>query len=209
MVERIERLVTSGTFSLDGGTWEVDNNVWILGNDTSVLLIDPAHNVEKIAQTLGARKVEKILLTHAHDDHIRSAREAAERFGAPVYLNPADRPLWEMVYPDWDFDYPLEDGQLLSIGQTQVQVLATPGHSPGSVCFYLPSLSWEGSQGVLFSGDTLFSGGPGATGRSFSDYDTILESIRTRLLTLPDDTAVLTGHGEHTLIGLEAPGLLA
>lgn len=209
MVERIERLVTSGTFSLDGGTWEVDNNVWILGNDTSVLLIDPAHDVEKIAQTLGARKVEKILLTHAHDDHIRSAREAAERFGAPVYLNPADRPLWEMVYPDWDFDYPLEDGQLLSIGQTQVQVLATPGHSPGSVCFYLPSLSWEGSQGVLFSGDTLFSGGPGATGRSFSDYDTILESIRTRLLTLPDDTAVLTGHGEHTLIGLEAPGLLA
>ena len=153
--------------------------------------------------------MEKILLTHAHDDHIRSAKEAAERFGAPVYLNPADRVLWEMVYPSWDFDHKLADGDVLRIGETELTVLATPGHSPGSVCFYAPTLSWENSEGVVFSGDTLFNGGPGATGRSYSDFDTIIESISTRLLTLPESTAVLTGHGDSTGIGLEAPELPA
>ena len=151
--------------------------------------------------------MEKILLTHAHDDHIRSAKEAAERFKAPVYLNPEDRVLWEMVYPSWDFDEPLHDGQKIRVGATELHVLATPGHSPGSVCFYAPELSWENSEGVLFSGDTLFKGGPGATGRSYSDFDTIIDSIESKLLTLPESTAVLTGHGDSTGIGVEAPDL--
>ena len=129
MSERIERVITSGTFSLDGGCWDVDNNVWIVGNDSSVIIIDPAHDVDKISRTVAGRTVEKILLTHAHDDHIRSAKEAAERFGAPVYLNPADRVLWEMVYPSWDFDRELADGDVLRIGDTELTVLATPGHS--------------------------------------------------------------------------------
>ena len=86
-------------------------------------------------------------------------------------------------------------------------MLATPGHSPGSVCFYAPELSWENSEGVLFSGDTLFKGGPGATGRSYSDFDTIIDSIESKLLTLPESTAVLTGHGDSTGIGAEAPDL--
>lgn len=207
MAERIERVVTYGTFSLDGGTWDVDNNVWIIGNDEAVVIIDPAHEVDKIAAKVAGRRVEKILLTHAHDDHIRAAKEAADRFDAPVHLNPADRVLWEMVYPSWDFDVELADGDRLVIGDTELTVLATPGHSPGSVCYYAPSLSWENSQGVVFSGDTLFQGGPGATGRSYSDFPTIIESIRTRLLTLPESTAVLTGHGDSTGIGLEAPEL--
>ena len=134
MTEIIERVVTHGTFSLDGGTWEVDNNVWIIGDDQRVTIIDPAHDVDKIATKVAGRTVERILLTHAHDDHIRSAKEAAERFKAPVYLNPEDRVLWEMVYPSWDFDEPLHDGQKISVGATELQVLATPGHSPGSVC---------------------------------------------------------------------------
>lgn len=205
MAERIEKVVTSGTFSLDGGTWDVDNNVWIVGNDEKVLIIDPAHDVDKIAATVAGRTVEKILLTHAHDDHIRSAKEAAERFSAPVYLNPADRELWEMVYPNWDFDYEISDGDILAIGDTQLVALATPGHSPGSTCFYAAGLSWDNSEGVVFSGDTLFKGGPGATGRSFSDFPTIIESITECLLTLPESTAVLTGHGDSTGIGLEAP----
>ncbi|MBM7050966.1 MULTISPECIES: MBL fold metallo-hydrolase [unclassified Rothia (in: high G+C Gram-positive bacteria)] len=207
MSERIENVVTSGTFSLDGGTWEVDNNVWIIGNDESVVIIDPAHNVDKISATVDGRTVEKILLTHAHDDHIRSAKEAADRFNAPVYLNSADRVLWEMVYPDWEFDSDLADGDTITIGTTELTVLETPGHSPGSVCFYSQDLSWENSSGVVFSGDTLFSGGPGATGRSYSDFNTIIESIKNKLFTLPDSTAVLTGHGDSTGIGLEAPEL--
>ena len=130
MSERIERVVTSGTFSLDGGCWDVDNNVWIVGNGSSVIIIDPAHDVDKISRTVAGRTVEKILLTHAHDDHIRSAKEAAERFGAPVYLNPADRVLWEMVYPSWDFDRELADGDVLRIGETELTVLATPATPP-------------------------------------------------------------------------------
>lgn len=207
MTERIERVVTSGTFSLDGGSWVVDNNVWLVGNDESLVLIDPAHDVDAISARVADREVEKILLTHAHDDHIRSAREASERFDAPVYLNPADRPLWEMVYPSWDFDEELADGDRITVGSTTLTVLSTPGHSPGSVCFYSPTLSWENSQGVVFSGDTLFQGGPGATGRSFSSFETIIESIKEKLLGLPESTAVLTGHGESTGIGLEAPEL--
>lgn len=207
MTERIDRVVTSGTFSLDGGTWEVDNNVWIIGNDTSVVIIDPAHDVDKISAKVAGRTVEKILLTHAHDDHIGSAKEAAERFGAPLYLNPADMQLWEMVYPSYSFDEELSEGESIRIGETELRVLETPGHSPGSVCFYAPELSWDNSDGVVFSGDTLFNGGPGATGRSFSDFPTIIESIREKLLALPESTAVLTGHGETTGIGLEAPEL--
>ena len=131
MTEIIERVVTHGTFSLDGGTWEVDNNVWIIGDDQRVTIIDPAHDVDKIAKKVAGRTVERILLTHAHDDHIRSAQEAAERFKASVYLNPEDRVLWEMVYPSWDFDEPLHDGQKISAGNTELHVIATPGHSPG------------------------------------------------------------------------------
>lgn len=209
MSARIERIVTSGTFSLDGGTWEVDNNVWIVGDDSSVIIIDPAHDVDKISVAVAGRTVEKILLTHAHDDHIRSAQEAAERFGAPVYLNPADRILWEMVYPSWDFDQDLVEGMVIKIADASLTVVATPGHSPGSVCFYAPSLSYENSDGVVFSGDTLFNGGPGATGRSYSDFGTIIESIKNKLLVLPESTAVLTGHGDHTGIGLEKPELAA
>ena len=84
---------------------------------------------------------------------------------------------------------------------TEIEIIHTPGHSPGSVCLYLPEA------GVLFSGDTLFNGGPGATGRSYSDFPTIIDSIRTSLFTLPEDTRVHTGHGDHTTIGVEAPHL--
>ena len=181
--------------------------MWIIGDDQRMTIIDPALDVDKIAEKVAGRTVERILLTHAHDDHIRSAQEAAERFKASVYLNPEDRVLWEMVYPSWDFDEPLHDGQKISAGNTELHVIATPGHSPGSVCFYAPELSWENSEGVLFSGDTLFKGGPGATGRSYSDFDTIIDSIESKLLTLPESTAVLTGHGDSTGIGVEAPDL--
>jgi glyoxylase-like metal-dependent hydrolase (beta-lactamase superfamily II) len=87
------------------------------------------------------------------------------------------------------------------VGDVALHVIHTPGHTPGACCFHVPAL------GVVFSGDTLFNGGPGATGRSFSNFDTIIESIRTRLLTLPPDTLVLTGHGEATTVGAEAPHL--
>ncbi|MFF0991481.1 MBL fold metallo-hydrolase [Kocuria nitroreducens] len=201
---RVEQLVTAGTFSLDGGTWEVENNVWIVGDDEQCLVIDPAHDPRKVVEAVGGRAVAGILLTHGHDDHIRAVLAVAEQLRAPVYLHPEDTMLWEQVYPTTRFDRIIGDGDVYTVGGVRLTVLHTPGHSPGSVCFFAPDL---GEGGVLFSGDTLFQGGPGATGRSYSDFPTIVDSIRDRLLTLPETTEVLTGHGDTTTIGAEAPHL--
>jgi glyoxylase-like metal-dependent hydrolase (beta-lactamase superfamily II) len=201
MTARIDHLVTSGVFELDGGSWEVDNNVWIVGDDTECLVIDAPHEADAIAAAVGARQVTAIVCTHAHNDHINAAVELSGYVGAPILLNPADSELWSMVYPDRAPDGELSDGQKLGVAGIDLEVLATPGHAPGAVCLYAPALS------ALFSGDTLFQGGPGATGRSFSSFPTIIESIRDRLLPLPPETVVHTGHGGTTTIGAEAPHL--
>ena len=193
----VERVVTSGTFSLDGGTWEVDNNVWLVGDASEVVIIDAAHDAEAILEAVAGRRVVAVMCTHAHDDHIGAAGALADVTGAPVLLHPADRMLWDVVHPDRE-PAPLADGQRLGLAGLELEVVHTPGHSPGGVCLHVPAL------GVLLSGDTLFRGGPGATGRSFSDFPTILDSIRERLLTLPPGTRVLTGHGDETTIGAEA-----
>ena len=198
---RIDHRITSGTFSLDGGTWDVDNNVWLIGDDTECVVIDAPHDAAAIIDAIGARTLRAILCTHGHDDHVTVAPQLADATGAPILLHPDDRVLWDMTYPGRAPDGQLADGQIVDIAGTTLRVVHTPGHSPGAVCFYAPDL------GALFSGDTLFAGGPGATGRSYSDFATIIESIRSSLLTLPPDTVVHTGHGDDTTIGAEAPHL--
>ena len=200
MSARIERLVTSGTFSLDGGTWDVDNNVWIVGDDSEVIVIDPAHDAAAVAKAVDGRTVKMILLTHGHDDHVRAARETARLLDAPIRLHPDDRMLWDAVHEEAP-DAQIADGDVFEVAGVELAAVHTPGHSPGSVSFVAPAL------GAVFTGDTLFQGGPGATGRSYSDFDTIIESIRTDLLTLPPETVVYTGHGPTTTIGDEAPHL--
>ncbi|MFJ2898720.1 MBL fold metallo-hydrolase [Streptomyces sp. NPDC087218] len=201
MAARIDHLVTSGTFALDGGEWDVDNNVWIVGDDTEAIVIDAAHDADAIEAALNGRTLRAIVCTHAHNDHIDAAPALAAATGAPVLLHPDDLPLWKQTHPDRAPDGELADGQELEIAGTTLRVLHTPGHAPGAVCLYAPGL------GTVFTGDTLFQGGPGATGRSFSDFPTIVESIRDRLLTLPPETTVRTGHGDSTSIGTEAPHL--
>jgi glyoxylase-like metal-dependent hydrolase (beta-lactamase superfamily II) len=198
MGARVEHFTTSGTFSLDGGTWEVENNVWLVGDDAEVLVVDAPHDADAIERAVGGRRVAAIPCTHAHDDHVRVAPDLADRTGAPVLLHPRDQVLWNVVHRDRAPDAPLADGQTLTVAGTELHVLHTPGHTPGSVCLYAPDL------GAVFSGDTLFQGGPGATGRSYSDFGTILASIRERLLGLPPDTVVHTGHGPDTTVGAEA-----
>lgn len=193
----IENLVTSGSFSLDGGTWDVDNNVWIVGNDDECVIIDSPHDAAAIINQVRGRKVLAILLTHAHNDHIGAAREVAEAVDAPIHLHPDDLMLWEQVYPGGRPERDLADGDVIKVAGAALRAIHTPGHSPGSTCFLLES------EGTVFTGDTLFNGGPGATGRSYSDYPTILTSIRERLLTLPPETVVRTGHGDNTTIGAE------
>jgi len=197
---RVEEVVTSGTFSLDDGTWEVDNNVWVLGNDTECIVVDAAHDARPIINAVNGRKVVAVLLTHGHDDHITAVGEVCDATRGPSYLHPGDRMLWDAVHA-FAPDHELADGDVLTVGGTDLHVLHTPGHSWGSCCFHVPELD------VVFGGDTLFKGGPGATGRSFSDFPTILDSIRTRLLTLSPQTVVHTGHGDDTTIGDEAPHL--
>lgn len=195
----VTRVITSGTFSLDGGTWNVDNNVWIVGGD-DVVVIDPAHDAAPILAALeGRRAVRAIVATHGHDDHISAAGALAEEVGAPVWLHPADRMLWDRVYPDRAPDRDLLDGTVLEAEGARLTALHTPGHSPGSTCLSLPAES------QLFSGDTLFAGGPGATGRSFSSFEEIVDSITARLLSLPAPTVVHTGHGDDTTIAAEVP----
>ncbi|MGW0657713.1 MBL fold metallo-hydrolase [Streptodolium elevatio] len=194
----IEHLTTSGVFSLDGQDFDVDNNVWLVGGADEVIVVDAAHDADAIAAAVGDRRLAAIVCTHGHNDHINAAAALAERFGAPVHLHPRDRMLWDAVYPDRAPDRDLADGQVVKVAGTELRVVHTPGHAPGAVCLYAPELD------TLFSGDTLFRGGPGATGRSFSSFPVILDSIRDRLLTLPAGTRVLTGHGDETTIGAEA-----
>lgn len=201
MSARIDQVVTSGTFHLDGGSWDVDNNVWIVGDDDECVVVDAAHDADAILRAVDGRRVAAIVCTHAHDDHVNVAPAVAEVADAPVLLHAADRELWDMAHPEREPDGHLSDGQRIAVAGLSLQVLHTPGHAPGCVCLYEPTL------GVLFSGDTLFEGGPGATGRSFSDFGTIIVSIRERLLVLPGETVVHTGHGDDTTIGAEAPHL--
>jgi glyoxylase-like metal-dependent hydrolase (beta-lactamase superfamily II) len=201
MPAHIEQLVTSGTFSLDGGTWDVENNVWIIGDDTECLVIDAPHDASAIVEQIAGRKVVAIALTHAHDDHIKAAVELSQAVGASVHLHPQDRELWDRVYPEQAPDVDLSDGYVLDVAGSRLETIYTPGHTPGSVCFLFKD------ERTVFSGDTLFKGGPGATGRSYSDFPTIIESIQNRLLTLDPSTVVRTGHGDSTTIGDEIPDL--
>ena len=194
---RVDHGTTSGTFSLDGQTFDVDNNVWVVGDDTECVVIDAPHSVDGIMAVVGDRKVKAIVCTHAHDDHVRVAPELRERVVAPIMLHPDDKVLWELTHTDHLWDLDLTDGVRIEVAGTALEVIHTPGHAPGAVCLYAPDLR------CVFTGDTLFNGGPGATGRSYSDEDQIKESIRTRLFALPDDTVVHTGHGDDTTIGAE------
>lgn len=197
---RIEQIVTNGVFALDGGEWEVDNNIWVVGDDRQCVIIDAAHEADPIVEAVGDREVLGVLCSHAHNDHITVAPELAERLDTRIFVHPGDMMLWNDTHPDVE-PFHLKDGERLTIAGTEMLVMNTPGHSPGSCSFYVPEAK------VLFSGDTLFQGGPGATGRSYSDFGTIIESIKGSLLTLPGETEVYTGHGDSTSIGDEAPHL--
>jgi glyoxylase-like metal-dependent hydrolase (beta-lactamase superfamily II) len=197
----IDRVITSGIFSLDGGDYEVENNIWVVGDEREVVVIDAAHDHLPILEAVGGRRALAIIATHGHNDHINAAVALADALDAPVLLHPDDLMLWADVYPDRPPDGGLGDGMEIATGGASLAVIHTPGHSPGGCCLY------DRANGVLFSGDTLFSGGPGATGRSFSDFGTIIASIRDRLLVLPAETRTLTGHGDETTIGAEAPHL--
>jgi glyoxylase-like metal-dependent hydrolase (beta-lactamase superfamily II) len=175
----------------------MDNNVYVLRckQTGDAVLLDAANEHDKLLDLCRRLGVRQVLETHGHWDHIQAV-PAVRDAGYEVGVTAADA----SMLPSYDFV--LEDGSAIQVGRLRLHTILTPGHTPGSMCFRL-----EGSP-VLFSGDTLFPGGPGATGFPGGDFPTISRSIEDRLCaTLPADTRVLPGHGESTTIGTEVPHL--
>ncbi len=126
----IDHVVTSGIFSLDGQDFDVDNNIWLIGNDEEVVVIDAAHDHRPIVEAIGGRRTLGVLCTHGHNDHINAAVELAEATSAPIWLHPDDAMLWDVVHPDRRIDDPLQQGLKISLGDDELEILHTPGHSP-------------------------------------------------------------------------------
>ena len=199
MAARIDKVVVSGVFSLDGQDFDVDNNVWLVGDDDEVLVIDAPHDAAPIVEAIGGRRVTAIVLTHGHNDHITAAVALREATGAPIWFNPADRMLWDVVHPGTAPDHDLTDGTRFDGRRDDARRAA---HA--RVTRRAAPASTRADLGTVFTGDTLFCGGPGATGRSYSDHPTIVAlDPRRGCSRLPGDTVVRTGHGDDTTIAAE------
>ena len=176
----------------------VDNNVFVVRCriDGDAVLIDAANEHERLLPLCRRLGVRRVLETHGHWDHIQAV-PAMREAGYEVAVTSLDAPR----LADVGYDVLLDGVEVVEVGRLRLYVLPTPGHTPGSVCFRLDGSSF------VFTGDTLFPGGPGATHFPGSSFETIIESLDTRLFTFPGNTVVLPGHGVDTTISMERPHL--
>jgi len=187
-------------------------NCSVLGDEQTRegLVVDPGDEIESVLEIVRRHglTVKAIVITHAHIDHIGGAQKLKAATGAPVYMNPNDAELQAMldVQASWlgmrtpervEVDSDAKDGDRLLVGATEAHVLHTPGHTQGSICLWLPSES------KLVAGDTLFRDSIGRTDLPGGDGRQILRSIHEKLMTLPEETVVVAGHGPSTTIGRE------
>ncbi len=174
----------------------MDNNVFVLRCRQSGegLLIDAANEHELLLDLCKNLNVQQVIETHGHWDHIQAVPQVRDA-GYSVHITQADAHMLD------SYDEILEDDCVISVGRIKLETILTPGHTPGSMCFKVSD------KPILFSGDTLFPGGPGATQFEGGNFEKIIESIDKRLFILDKETVVLPGHGENTTIGDERPHL--
>ncbi|GHB79055.1 hypothetical protein GCM10010377_81430 [Streptomyces viridiviolaceus] len=186
---------------MGGGTWGVDDKVWFVGGGDEAVVIDAAHDADAVAEAVGGRRVVAVVCARAYNGHVNVAPALAVATGASVLFHLDGRLLWKRTHPGRGPGGYRCDNQRVQVAGRQLRVLHVPGHAPGASCLRLSGL------GTVFTGDPLFVGGPGATGRSYSRFPAIIWSIRDRLLVVLPTTAVRTGHGANTDVGDEAPHL--
>ena len=174
-----------------------ENNAYVVACATTreAVIVDAAAETDRLVAATADVSPIAILTTHGHTDHVTAARQTSQRLGIPFLMQPADADI-----AGFEPDEPLEPGPF-SVGRLSLDVVATPGHTPGSTCFM--------ADGLVFSGDTLFPGGPGATAFPYSSFEQVVESIEQTLFALGDTTIVMPGHGLDTTIGTERPSLPA
>jgi len=186
MDARIDRVVPGG---------RQDCNTWLVGNTEEVIVVDPGSDAAAVLAATSGREILAVICTHGHPDHVAAALEVAARDEAPVALHRKDVLTWREAYSGGEKpDIEMEEGGMFEVADVALEVLHTPGHSPGSVSLYCEEL------GVVFSGDALLAGGPAPHAGEYPDFPGQLSAIGQELLTLPEETRVLPGHGDEITV---------
>lgn len=186
MDARIDRVAPDGTTGC---------STWLVGDDAEVIVVDPGGDAEAVLSAASGREILAVICTHGHPAHVAAALEVAARDEAPVALHPRDLLLWREAHLGHDPDIEMEEGGIFEVADVALEVIHTPGHSPGSVSLYCEEF------GAVLTGDALLADGPAPHEGEFPDFARQLSAIGEGLLTLPDETRVLPGHGDETTIG--------
>jgi glyoxylase-like metal-dependent hydrolase (beta-lactamase superfamily II) len=191
-VERVSVPEVAGQVSQAVGA---ECNAWLVGDDDEVIVIDPGEHAGAVLEAAGDREILAVICTHGHARHVAAAVEVAERDEAPVALHRSDLLFWRLTYDDVDPEIEMAAGGRFDVSDVALEVIHTPGHTPGSVSLYCEDLE------IVFTGDTLAAVGPVPHEGEYPDFAGQLTAIGERLLDLPPATRVLPGHGDETTIG--------